>query len=79
LTITINEHSKFTIGSIFKITDIKTKRNLFKVHTGRMSLSDDVDLEVFVMSKDNFTGIYICICTLKYLYMYVYMNIRIYE
>lgn len=38
--------------------DIKTKRNIFKIHTGRMSLSDDVDLEVFVMSKDDLSGKY---------------------
>jgi SpoVK/Ycf46/Vps4 family AAA+-type ATPase len=37
-------------------TDIKTKRNIFKIHTGRMSLSEDVDLEVFVMSKDDLSG-----------------------
>ena len=36
--------------------DIKTKRNIFKIHTGRMSLSEDVDLEVFVMSKDDLSG-----------------------
>ena len=41
---------------IISDTDIKTKRNIFKIHTGRMSLSDDVDLEVFVMSKDDLSG-----------------------
>lgn len=44
--------------------DIKTKRNIFKIHTGRMSLSDDVDLEVFVMSKDDLSGTYIHTCSL---------------
>ena len=38
------------------LLDIKTKRNIFKIHTGRMSLSEDVDLEVFVMSKDDLSG-----------------------
>jgi 26S proteasome regulatory subunit T2 len=40
----------------FPLPDIKTKRMIFKIHTGRMSLSDDVDLEVFVMSKDDLSG-----------------------
>jgi len=37
----------------FPLPDIKTKRRIFQIHTGRMSLSEDVDLEVFVMSKDD--------------------------
>jgi 26S proteasome regulatory subunit T2 len=40
----------------FPLPDIKTKRHIFKIHTSRMSLSDDVDLEVFVMSKDELSG-----------------------
>ena len=44
------------LSSLSSYADIKTKRNIFKIHTGRMSLSDDVDLEVFVMSKDDLSG-----------------------
>lgn len=40
----------------FPLPDIKTKRNIFKIHTSKMSLSEDVDLEVFVMSKDELSG-----------------------
>ena len=48
----------------FPLPDIKTKRNIFKIHTSRMSLSDDVDLEVFVMSKDDLSGADIkAVCT----------------
>mmetsp|Transcript_25642 Transcript_25642/g.24502 ORF Transcript_25642/g.24502 Transcript_25642/m.24502 type:complete len:426 (+) Transcript_25642:88-1365(+) len=48
----------------FPLPDIKTKRNIFKIHTGRMSLADDVDLEVFVMSKDDLSGADIkAVCT----------------
>jgi len=48
----------------FPLPDIKTKRNIFKIHTGKMSLSDDVDLEVFVMSKDDLSGADIkAVCT----------------
>ncbi len=48
----------------FPLPDIKTKRRIFQIHTGKMSLSDDVDLEVFVMSKDDLSGADIkAICT----------------
>lgn len=48
----------------FPLPDVKTKRNIFKIHTGKMSLSDDVDLEVFVMSKDDLSGADIkAVCT----------------
>jgi ATP-dependent 26S proteasome regulatory subunit len=30
----------------FPLPDIKTKRHIFGIHTSRMTLSDDVDLEV---------------------------------
>lgn len=48
----------------FPLPDIKTKRNIFKIHTGRMSLAEDVDLELFVMSKDDLSGADIkAVCT----------------
>mmetsp|Transcript_3497 Transcript_3497/g.2511 ORF Transcript_3497/g.2511 Transcript_3497/m.2511 type:complete len:340 (+) Transcript_3497:329-1348(+) len=40
----------------FPLPDEKTKRNIFKIHTGKMSLQDDVNLEEFVMSKDELSG-----------------------
>jgi len=44
--------------------DTKTKRRIFQIHTGRMTLSDDVDLEEFVMAKDELSGADIkAICT----------------
>ena len=36
--------------------DEKTKRRIFQIHTSKMSLADDVNLEEFVMSKDDLTG-----------------------
>lgn len=36
--------------------DTKTKRHIFKLHTSRMSLADDVDLEELVMTKDDLSG-----------------------
>ncbi|CAM9102614.1 unnamed protein product, partial [Ectocarpus fasciculatus] len=48
----------------FPLPDIKTKRRIFQIHTGRMSLAEDVDLEVFVMSKDELSGADIkAVCT----------------
>ena len=48
----------------FPLPDIKTKRRIFQIHTGRMSLNADVDLEVFVMSKDELSGADIkAVCT----------------
>lgn len=40
----------------FPLPDIKTKRHIFGIHTNKMTLNDDVDLEVFVMSKDDLSG-----------------------
>lgn len=35
----------------FPLPDAKTKRRIFGIHTGRMTLSEDVNLEEFVMAK----------------------------
>ncbi|EXX52664.1 26S proteasome subunit P45 [Rhizophagus irregularis] len=48
----------------FPLPDVKTKRRIFNIHTGRMTLAGDVDLEEFVMSKDDLSGADIkAICT----------------
>jgi len=48
----------------FPLPNEKTKRRIFKIHTGRMNLSDDVDLEDYITSKDNLSGADIkAICT----------------
>mmetsp|Transcript_41766 Transcript_41766/g.61321 ORF Transcript_41766/g.61321 Transcript_41766/m.61321 type:complete len:458 (-) Transcript_41766:113-1486(-) len=48
----------------FPLPDAKTKRHIFNIHTMKMTLSDDVDLEKFVMSKDELSGADIkAICT----------------
>lgn len=48
----------------FPLPDIKTKRYIFKIHTSRMSLADDVDLEEFVQAKDELSGADIkAVCT----------------
>lgn len=40
----------------FPFPDVKTKRKIFQIHTSRMTLSDDVNLEEFVMTKDDLSG-----------------------
>ncbi|KAI0078743.1 26S proteasome subunit P45 [Panus rudis PR-1116 ss-1] len=48
----------------FPLPDIKTKRHIFKLHTARMSLAEDVDLEEFVTTKDDLSGADIkAVCT----------------
>jgi len=40
----------------FPLPDVKTKRKIFQIHTGRMTLAEDVNLEEFVMTKDDLSG-----------------------
>ncbi|CDW71228.1 26s protease regulatory subunit 4 [Stylonychia lemnae] len=40
----------------FPLPDEKTKRRIFNIHTGKMSLNEDVSIEEFVMSKDELSG-----------------------
>jgi len=48
----------------FPLPDTKTRRMVFRIHTARMSLAEDVDLEEFVMAKDELSGADIkAICT----------------
>ncbi|KAK9469693.1 P-loop containing nucleoside triphosphate hydrolase protein [Lipomyces arxii] len=49
---------------LFENPDQNTKRKIFQIHTGKMSLGDDVDLEEFVGAKDDLSGADIkAICT----------------
>merc|ERR1719474_2308243 len=48
----------------FPLPDEKTKRRIFGIHTGKMTLAEDVDLEEHIMSKDELSGADIkAICT----------------
>eukprot|EP00457_Paulinella_chromatophora_P006755 gb/GEZN01006774.1/.p1 GENE.gb/GEZN01006774.1/~~gb/GEZN01006774.1/.p1 ORF type:complete len:447 (+),score=82.95 gb/GEZN01006774.1/:28-1368(+) len=48
----------------FPLPDQKTKRRIFGIHTGRMTLAPDVELEEFIQSKDDLSGADIkAICT----------------
>ncbi len=48
----------------FPLPDVKTKRHIFGIHTGKMALAEDVDLEEFVMAKDELSGADIKVCGL---------------
>lgn len=40
----------------FPLPDEKTKRRIFTIHTSRMTLADDVNIDDYVMSKDDLSG-----------------------
>jgi 26S proteasome regulatory subunit T2 len=40
----------------FPMPDIKTKRKIFSIHTAKMTLAADVNLEEFVLTKDELSG-----------------------
>ena len=40
----------------FPLPDQKTKRRIFNIHTSKMSTADDVNVEEFVMAKDELSG-----------------------
>ena len=46
----------------FPLPDVKTKRRIFNIHTEKMTLGDDVELEEFIMSKDELSGADIKAC-----------------
>lgn len=48
----------------FPLPDEKTKRHIFKIHTSRMTLAEDVKLDELIMAKDDLSGADIkAICT----------------
>ena len=40
----------------FPLPDIKTKKRIFGIHTSRMTLAPDVDVDEIVTSKDDLSG-----------------------
>ena len=40
----------------FPFPDIDTKRRIFQIHTSKMNLDEDVNLEEFILSKDELSG-----------------------
>lgn len=49
---------------LFPPPDVKTKRRIFQIHTSKMTLAPDVDLEEFIQSKEDISGADVkAICT----------------
>ena len=40
----------------FPLPDEKTMRRIFQIHTTKMTLASDVDLEEYIMAKDDLSG-----------------------
>ena len=40
----------------FPLPDEKTRRRIFQIHTKKMTLSDDLDLEEYITAKDDLSG-----------------------
>ncbi|XP_065884650.1 26S proteasome regulatory subunit 4 [Dysidea avara] len=48
----------------FPLPDEKTRRRIFQIHTAKMTLANDVDLEEYIMAKDDLSGADVkAICT----------------
>ncbi len=48
----------------FPLPDEKTKRRIFNIHTNKMTLSDDVNIDEYILAKDDLSGADIkAICT----------------
>lgn len=48
----------------FPLPDVKNKKKIFQIHTSRMSLSEDVNLDEFIHAKDELSGADIkAVCT----------------
>ena len=67
-------HCLYSVGRIdrkieFPLPDEKTKRRIFTIHTSRMTLSEDVNLEEYVMAKDDLSG-----ADIKVWYYLVFFN-----
>lgn len=52
----------------FPLPDEKTKRRIFNIHTSRMTLAEDVNLQELIMAKDDLSGadIKVCIFSLNF-------------
>lgn len=40
----------------FPLPDEKTRRRIFQIHTKKMTLADDLDLEEYITAKDDLSG-----------------------
>lgn len=46
----------------FPLPDEKTRRRIFQIHTKKMTLAEDLDLEEYITAKDDLSGADIKVC-----------------
>lgn len=51
----------------FPLPDEKTKRRIFTIHTSRMTLAADVNIDDYVMSKDDLSGADIKVSVIQFM------------
>lgn len=63
----------------FPLPDEKTRRRIFQIHTKKMTLANDLDLEEYITAKDDLSGadIKVFIIIISYSYCY-YIYCRLY-
>lgn len=61
----------------FPLPDEKTKKRIFNIHTSRMTLAEDVNLQELIMAKDDLSGADIKV-NLKNLITFVLFDIIFY-
>lgn len=63
----------------FPLPDEKTKKRIFNIHTSRMTLAEDVNLQELIMAKDDLSGADIKVSNIVNLYLfYRFENNRVY-
>lgn len=58
----------------FPLPDEKTKRRIFNIHTSRMTLADNVNIDDYVMAKDDLSGADIKVCSLILGFLTVFLH-----
>ena len=57
----------------FPLPDEKTKRRIFTIHTSRMTLAPDVNIDDYVMAKDDLSGADIKVCNSCYFNLFYFI------
>lgn len=59
----------------FPLPDEKTKRRIFQIHTSRMTLAGDVNLDELIMAKDDLSGadIKVNIAVVPVIFVYLFL------
>ena len=55
----------------FPLPDEKTRRRIFQIHTKKMTLAEDLDLEEYITAKDDLSGADIKVILIYGLFVYI--------